>query len=576
MSVSRWFTLALSALLYFGLRWRRNKSKLPLPPGPNKLPLIGNLLNLPREHQWEAYQNWSKELNSDIIHLDAAGTSIVILSSVEAIQDLFEKRSSLYSGRDSPAFMNPGDEWRSHRKLFHEALNRSAAKQFHPQQIAAVHEVLRRCLHNPHDIMGHFRHMTGALIMDIAYGIKVLPSNDPYIQMAEKAAKSISIAGIPGAFLVDIFPALKYVPIWFPGAGFKRKAKEWRKDVCEVLERPFQETKRNIATGTAQPSFTSLNLHNIDESEVSDRSTQESLIKAVAATLYIGGADTSVTALGTFVLAMLANPEAQTKAQGEIDSVIGPGNLPDFTDEPSLPYVSAIVKEVLRWRNAFPIAFPHYITVDDEYRGYRIPAGSLVIGNTWAILHDQNVYPDPDSFKPERFLLDGKVNPTVRDPDTAVFGFGRRVCPGRYMATEFIWITVASMLAAFDIKKAVGFVSSPTDRPTSFDITEDHYRRDLENVRTRSDEVHKEEEVPMIKHLKPLTRANFSSIAARAILAPTTPKNVREVIVPWFQVVAAFPELSPTLRREPRHLPRRSGQARSSSIRTYHFLMTVY
>ncbi|KAF7333787.1 Cytochrome P450 [Mycena venus] len=399
-------------------------------------PFVGNLLDIPREHQWEAYHRWSKALNSDIIHLDAAGKSIIVLSSMEAIGDLFEQRSSLYSGRlrlpmlvelmgwdFAFPFIDYGDEWRSHRKLFYQAFNLSAAKQFHPQETAAVHEVLRRFLQNPHDIMGNFRHMTGALIMDIAYGIKVLPSDDPYIQMVEKAMHDLSNASIPGAFLVvsneDTFPSLKYVPSWFPGTGFKRKAKEWRKIVREVLEKPFHETKRNIPL------------------------------------CMLRGADSTVSALGTFVLAMLANPEAQIIAQGEIDSVIGLGNLPDFADEPSLPYVSAIVKEVLRWRNVTPIAFPHYITVDDEYRGYRIPAGSLVIGNTWAILHDQDIYAEPHSFKPERFLLDGKINTAVRDPETAAFGFGRRICPGRYMATASIWIAVASMLAAFDIKKAV-------------------------------------------------------------------------------------------------------------------------
>ncbi|KAF7368174.1 Cytochrome P450 [Mycena venus] len=468
MSASGWLIFAFSALLYSIVRWRQNRSKLPLPPGPKKLPLVGNLLDIPREHQWEAYHRWSKALNSDIIHLDAAGKSIIVLSSMEAIGDLFEQRSSLYSGRlrlpmlvelmgwdFAFPFIDYGDEWRSHRKLFHQAFNLSAAKQFHPQETAAVHEVLRRFLQNPHDIMGNFRHMTGALIMDIAYGIKVLPSDDPYIQMVEKAMHDLSNASIPGAFLVDTFPSLKYVPSWFPGTGFKRKAKEWRKVVREVLEKPFHETKRNITMGTAQPSFTSLNLHSINESEASDMTTQESLIKGVAATMYAAGADSTVSALGTFVLAMLANPEAQIIAQGEIDSVIGLGNLPDFADEPSLPYVSAIVKEVLRWRNVTPIAFPHYITVDDEYRGYRIPAGSLVIGNTWAILHDQDIYAEPHSFKPERFLLDGKINTAVRDPETAAFGFGRRICPGRYMATASIWIAVASMLAAFDIKKAV-------------------------------------------------------------------------------------------------------------------------
>ncbi|KAJ7469321.1 cytochrome P450 [Mycena galericulata] len=121
----------------------------------------------------------------------------------------------------------------------------------------------------------------------------------------------------------------------------------------------------------------------------------------------------------------------------------------------SLPYVAALVKEVLRWRTVTPIGFPHFSTIDDEYRGYRIPAGSIVIGNVWAILHNESMYPDPYAFKPERFLLDGKLNPAVRDPQ-AVFGFGRRICPGRHMAMSSIWISIASILATFDITKAVG------------------------------------------------------------------------------------------------------------------------
>ena len=82
---------------------------------------------------------------------------------------------------------------------------------------------------------------------------------------------------------------------------------------------------------------------------------RETVIKDVAANMYAAGADTTVSALGTFVLGMLANPEAQKRAQAEIDAALGPGELPDFTHEAALPYVSAIVKEVLRWRNGLPI-----------------------------------------------------------------------------------------------------------------------------------------------------------------------------------------------------------------------------
>jgi hypothetical protein len=103
---------------------------------------------------------------------------------------------------------------------------------------------------------------------------------------------------------------------------------------------------------------------------------------------------------------MVLHPDAQSRAQSEIDNVVGMARLPDFGDEASLPYVSALVEEVLRWHPVAPIgahypaffsvvkqltfcvifglaAVPHRLTVDDVYEGYFLPAGSIVIGNTW-------------------------------------------------------------------------------------------------------------------------------------------------------------------------------------------------
>ncbi|KAJ7114009.1 cytochrome P450 [Mycena epipterygia] len=220
-----------------------------------------------------------------------------------------------------------------------------------------------------------------------------------------------------------------------------------------MMDAPFAEAKRNIAAGNAPVSFTSMFLGNIDDGE--NQEEKEQFVKSVAGNMYVGGADTTVSALDTFFLAMLANPEAQKKAQMEIDSVVGNGHLPDFDDQDSLLYVAALVKEVLRWRSVTPIAIPHFLDVEDEYKGYRLPAGSIVMPNAWAILHDETVYPEPYAFKPERFLLDGKPNPAVQNPEAA-FGFGRRVCSGRHMASASVWITAVSVLAPFDITKAVG------------------------------------------------------------------------------------------------------------------------
>lgn len=90
--------------------------------------------------------------------------------------------------------------------------------------------------------------MVGATILDIAYGIEVLPANDPYIKTAEEALGSVGQAAFPGAYLVNILPILLYVPSWMPGAGFKRKAKEWRKLGEDVLEVPFRALKQTVVS----------------------------------------------------------------------------------------------------------------------------------------------------------------------------------------------------------------------------------------------------------------------------------------------------------------------------------------
>ncbi|KAJ7146878.1 cytochrome P450 [Mycena epipterygia] len=430
------------------------------------MPIVGNIFDLPQAFEWKTYRDWSRKYNSDIIQLDLVGTSVIVLSSFKATEDLLDKRSSIYSDRPrAPMYtdvmewtfnlglMKYGDKWRSHRRLFSQGFNVTNSQNFHAKELAATHGLLRRLIHTPEAFRDHLRHMAGEIIMSVAYGIDVLPLNDPYIILAEQAVAAGVQAAVPGRFLVDSIPLLKYVPDWFPGAGFKRLAKEWKKVGRALEDVPFAEAKRQFAAGTAGHSFTAESLQILSES--SNNYYQEETISATAASMYIAGADTTVTALSTFFLAMLANPDAQRKAQIEIDTVIGAGQLPNFNDEQSLPYVSALVKEVLRWKPVAPIAVPHFLSVEDEYCGYRLPAGSIIIGNVGAILQDEDMYPDPTAFKPERFLRDGKLNPDVRDPQAA-FGFGRRICPGRHMAMSSMWITVASVLAVFDITKAVG------------------------------------------------------------------------------------------------------------------------
>ncbi|KAN0093257.1 Cytochrome P450, partial [Tylopilus felleus] len=140
----------------------------------------------------------------------------------------------------------------------------------------------------------------------------------------------------------------------------------------------------------------------------------------------------------------------QVKAQAELDAVVNE-RLPSFNDRDSLPVsdINAVWKEVLRWHAVAPVAMPHVATEDIYYEGFFIPKVSIV--HTWAVLHDESTYPDPDVLRPERFL--GEV--AQPDPQSICFGFGRRVCPGFDLAEASLFISVATSLAVLKISKEV-------------------------------------------------------------------------------------------------------------------------
>ena len=94
------------------------------------------------------------------------------------------------------------------------------------------------------------------------------------------------------------------------------------------------------------------------------------------------GSQTHAT-LCSFFVALSSRPEIQAKARAELDAVVGPTRLPELADRERLPYVNAVVKETQRWHTVAPMGLPHVSSSDDEYNGYFIPEGSIVMVNAW-------------------------------------------------------------------------------------------------------------------------------------------------------------------------------------------------
>ncbi|KIJ06351.1 hypothetical protein PAXINDRAFT_92124, partial [Paxillus involutus ATCC 200175] len=163
---------------------------------------------------------------------------------------------------------------------------------------------------------------------------------------------------------------------------------------------------------------------------------------------------TSATVM-IFTLAMVKNPHVWKRAQAEIDAVLGMDRLPDFEDRPFLPYVEAVLRETQRWQPVLCLAVPHATTSSDIYKGFYIPKGmSCVFTKIFsAMSRDEARYPNAEQFIPERFLTaEGTL--TDDNPAKYIFGFGRRICPGRHTGDASVWSAIATMLATLEFTLA--------------------------------------------------------------------------------------------------------------------------
>lgn len=171
----------------------------------------------------------------------------------------------------------------------------------------------------------------------------------------------------------------------------------------------------------------------------------------------VGGADTTSTVMAWWMLAMLAYPETQARAHAELDTVVGRARLPTFADHTHLPYIRAMVKEVLRWRPVAPLGTPHRSTEDDWYEGMFIPKGTICIPNVWCMNREPEVYgQNAMHFDPGRYLdATREISPGASQEGHLTYGFGRRKCVGRHMADNSLFINIAVLLWAVKIERKV-------------------------------------------------------------------------------------------------------------------------
>ncbi|GAA5916201.1 hypothetical protein JCM8208_000032 [Rhodotorula glutinis] len=454
---------------------RSKPTKGPLPPGPPGLPFIGNILDVPKSKPWVRFAEWTDEYGP-MFTLKMGRNTMVVLGRAQPAIDLLDKRSNIYSSRARlimtselvsrglrMTFMPYGDLWRRERRLLHQLTSPASAASYEEIQEMESAQLARDMLEKPKEFWGHCQRYAGSTIMQIGFNKRAPTPQDPAITRMRNINEMMTKTAVAGRYLVDSLPILNYIPTIL--APFKREASTIFDETLSLFRSHVLDVKKNVEEGRDAHCFAKYILESQQSYKLSDNEAY-----FLAGALYGAGSDTTADGINTFIMSMITHPEVQAKAQAELDSVVGRGRLPSFSDQPDLVYCGAVVREILRWRTVIAGGLAHATTEDDWYNGYFIPKGTIVLANHWSIHLDPELYPEPTSFKPERFISpEGKlVGTKFSDAGHHAYGFGRRICPGKHIADRSLFIVFTRLLWSCSLRPALD-PATGAEKPPSVD-----------------------------------------------------------------------------------------------------------
>ena len=449
------------------------------------------------------FQEWSKIYGPVYTLWNGRRPTLVISDPMVAVE-LMEKRSNNFSSRPRTVAMGElyfdhasilttpyNKEWTIRRKLLHHAMTPSALRLYKPVQEAEATRLCNQLLYSPQNWEQLLERFTSSIVFSIAYGHRIDSMQAKVLKERFEQMHFNAQLNVPGAYAVETFPILKYVPQAL--APWKREIMEKGKEAAdgniELVDRVRDDIRRSKEKGTPVAESLTKLLLGVREKEHIPLSERD--FSFVPASLFGAGSDTTASTLCSAFLAFVTHPSTLQTAQREVDAVVGATRSPTFADASNMPYLNAVVKEVLRWR---PVAVlggtPHANTAADNYKGWHIPAGTTILGNSWAINLNDEYYTHPHTFEPARFLENSLQEKYSSHPNMdfgsskthpsklghSSFGWGRRICPGAELATNSLTIALAKLIWAFDIRGIEGrkydifdYTQGFNSRPRSFE-----------------------------------------------------------------------------------------------------------
>ncbi|XP_043694266.1 geraniol 8-hydroxylase-like [Telopea speciosissima] len=512
------FFLLLATTITVTQWWRHwsRRNAPPLPPGPLGLPILGHLPFIGTE----LHRSFAKfaETYGPIMKLRLGSKLCIVVTSSSLAKEIFKDNDTIFANHDVPAVGNIssyggvnmvwspyGDHWRMLRKVcVSELLNHKRLEAFYGLRRREICNMLRQLYSysgTPVDVGEEMFLTTFNIITSMLWGdtLEGEEGRRTTVEVRGIMDRAVMLFGEPN--ISDLFPALA----WFDIQGIGRRMKNTVSWFDQMLDSVIDERlktdgeRRKVEDDVRKQNkdFLQVLLHQLNlkaKEGVPNKTPSLTITHIKSLLLDVMGAGTkSTSSVVEWAMAeLLKHPNIMTKAQEEIEEVVGLNNIVEESHLPKLHYLHGVVKEVLRLHPPAPFLIPRCPSESCTIGGFMVPKGSKVMVNAWAIQRDPIAWENPLEFKPERFLRssigDDEYDFSGKDFRYIPFGSGRRVCVGIPMAERMVPYLLASILHSFkwelpkgveldmsdkfglELKKATPLVAIPSPKLSDFKL----------------------------------------------------------------------------------------------------------
>ncbi|KAK2997079.1 hypothetical protein RJ639_025139 [Escallonia herrerae] len=476
------FLLLLFLFLFKLIKSKAGSAIRELPPGPWKLPLIGNMLCLVGSLPHRGLSDLARKYGP-IMHLQLGESSTIVISTPRAAKEVLKTHDLAFATRPELlaskiilydhtdiAFCPYGDYWRQMRKVCTlELLSAKKVRSFRSiredenwKLVRSIHLLSGSTV----DLSKMITSVINAITCRATFGNRCKDQD----VMLKKIKESTNAAG--GFDVADLFPSLKCVHFV---SGLSVKLLKIHQKVDEIFDGMIKEHQAKTARtrkGNGEGGEEDLVdvLLRLKESGGLEFPITTKNIKAVIMDMFSAGTETSSTTLEWAMSELIRNPGVMQKAQSELREVLKGKKIVHEADIQELRYLKLVIKETLRLHPVVPLLLPRECRQQCEISGYNIPVKTKVIVNAWAIGRDPEYWHNAETFEPERFE-NSPIDFTGNSLEYIPFGAGRRICPGISFGLANVELPLAQLLYHFNWKLPDGVMHEDLDMSETFGAT---------------------------------------------------------------------------------------------------------